>query len=353
LKNTIGIAVISVLLAILSGEFVGKKVEEKIRRSFYALRGDSIPQFIVEYTDSLGVPFVFYAEENGIRPGYQRNATTVATYALQYFDRAQNGSSSQAKKRFVHCAKWLNENITHRKGHGLYVFPWRQPWYPQIDSFFTSGMSSGLALEVFAKAHQLTGDSTYWFAGKQLVRGYYLPIQQGGFTIQNPYGWWYEEFADTSCNTPRVFDGHLFAVLGLHAWIQHDESNDSAAFLLDMGVKAALVNLEKYDAGNGAVFYDASRKLADNKYQQVLAHQLNRMYTISGQSAFKELSLRLNKKLNRPFLLSSFSDGNRTGILTLCMLTVSFFVLLWFARHWLFPKKPQGGKVREAGTVLL
>jgi hypothetical protein len=65
------------------------------------------------------------------------------------------------------------------------------------------------------------------FDASLLLSGFNVPIDSGGFTYKEKYGWWYEELADRSKHTPRILDGHLFALLGLYDYYQI--SGDSMA----------------------------------------------------------------------------------------------------------------------------
>jgi hypothetical protein len=85
------------------------------------LTADSIPDYDVDHIDSLGIPYTWYPEQNGITPGNQYNATIICNYALNYFDTMQRQATAGAqdplhKLRALAAAK-------HGAPHGLCAFP--------------------------------------------------------------------------------------------------------------------------------------------------------------------------------------------------------------------------------------
>ncbi len=304
---------------LLCTELLGDKLEKKLRYALYDVFLDSFPDYAPNFTDSLGIPYTFYPEQNGITPGFVYNATIVANYAIDYFRDLQRWPEPVTRERFGACIRWLETNISEVNGHALYLFEWRQPWYPKVSAPFTSGMTSGRAIEALTYAFQFDNDSMHLKNAAKLVKGFDLEVGQGGFTFKEQHGWWYEEIADTSGETPRILDGHIFCLTGLHIYFKQTGDSLAKAFF-DSGVKALKASLPAYDRGDGYVFYDKYKKLADENYHLLLVQQMVDLYAITGDTLFKQFEEKWGAPLRKPYLYRIIRDGNKTG----CLLLIIF-----------------------------
>jgi len=322
------LAVIAFFAALLLTNHYGDQWETKLRNTMYAISGDSIPDFAAVQYDHRGVPFVIYAEENGIHPGRQWNATIVANAALDYATAITSGNHD-AQAKFMATIHWLDSAMTPVKNDGaVYLFHWQQAWYPQVGVPFTSGMSSGRAIEAFVQAWQITGDSVWLTKASTLVNAFGLPLEQGGFTYREDDGWWYEEFADTSGPTPRVLDGHIFTLQGLQAFrkVQENLLADSA---WQSGMQKLVHVLPQYDAGNDSIYYDADKKTADKKYHRLLVGQMQWLYNETGEPAFKTYYEKWGRSLWKPYLLRMVNERNKSGLLLFVVLWAGLLALLF------------------------
>lgn len=316
--------IVSFAIAAALCEWQGDIWERKIRYGFYHVFRDSFPDFAPNFVDARGIPVTYYPTQQGISPGYQYNGTIVAKYAIQYYREWQQQEDPVVRKQFYHCINWLDSAISEVKGHALYVFNWQQPWYPKVGNPFTSGMTSGRAIEAFTYAFALDGDSNHLEQAARLVRGFDLPIAEGGFTYKEPKGWWYEELADTAKEAPRILDGHIFALTGLNRY--YVQTNDSLAKkYFDLGIKALKAALPAYDRGDGFVFYDVYGKLADENYHPLLVGQMKELFEITGDPVFNTYYLKWGKPLWEPYLVRIWKQRNKSGWL----LFFSIAVLLW------------------------
>ena len=330
------LAIASLLVSVLVCSYKGEAWEEKFRTLLSAIKKDSIPDFAKEVVDEKGIPYVIYAEQNGINPGKKYNPTIVANYAIGYYEQVKSSNGPDAETRFKNCVDWLINNISNKDSFALYEFNWQQPWYPSVKAPYTSGMTSGRAIEVFTYAYKLYPSPKYLHYAKLLVRGFYLPIQTGGFTYKEPTGWWYEEIADRNLKTPKILDGHIFAVTGIHKYWQVTKS-DSAKLVVQKGLQALKHNLPAYDAGNGWTFYDVYKKRSDKKYHRILTNQMKQVYELSNDPFFLNYYKKWNAYFEKPYLLRALQEGNRTSLLlfTCCFLLTS--VVLYFL-SWLYYK---------------
>lgn len=305
----------------------GDAWEEKVRDGLYAIKGDSVPDFDAVLLDTLGIPYVLYATENGITAGKQYNPTIVANYALDYFNKFSNDQDSISQQAFMHCAHWLLKSMSLKEGYALYEFHWQQPWYDSVKTPFTSGMTSGLAMEVFAKANSLYADTVWTNAVQQLLLGYEVPVAEGGFTYREATGYWFEELADSNMHTPRIFDGHIYALLGAK-YVADSLKYPLAEGLYMQGLQSLKYHLPQYDAGNGAIYYDKYKKLADKKYQRLLVGQMNRLWNKTGDSVFLNYYTKWKAPMEKPFVQRMLVERNRSALVLFGLFLVGFSVLL-------------------------
>lgn len=338
---------LSVAIAALLCNWKGGDWGKEIRFAFYDVFLDSFPDYAPNFTDSRGLPHTYYPGQNGITPGYQYNGTLIANYALDYYERLNEPGDTLARQRFFNCVHWLDSAIAMVNGHALYLFHWRQPWYPLVDSPFTSGMTSGRAIEVLLKAFLLTGDSLWLTRAGQLVKGYDLPIEAGGFTYKEPQGWWYEEIADTGMQTPRILDGHIFALAGLYEY--YHQTNDPLALqYFNNGLKALKQALPGFDRNDGKVGYDVYGKIADDNYHPLLVKQMNGLWQMTGDSTFLYYFNKWNEPLAKPYLYKIVRDRNKSGALLIMMLSTVVWILL--SGLWIGYKKLFLQAGNKAGT---
>lgn len=328
------------MLATCVCNYTGEFWEEKVRTGLYKIKGDSVPSFATEQIDSNGVPFVNYSTENGITPGTHYNATIVANYAIEYFNKYQKQKNELYLQQFNHCIDWLKDSVTISNNQALYFFNWRQAWYPLVKGKFTSGISSGRAIEALLVAFQYSKDSAVLQLAQQLMRGYYLPIQQGGFTYQEKSGWWYEEIADSSLQTPRILDGHIYAILGVQK-LWEITKQDSAKILVDKGLQALKNQLTFYDAGNEIIYYDVYKKQADKKYQHILVQQMKELWQITGDTTFKNYYDKWCKPLNKPYIVRIVQEKNRSGLISFFLLFIILLLLLFLGNSFICKLKTQ------------
>ncbi len=315
------------IIAALLCQVRGDVWEEKVRTVLYSLKKDSVPSYATEMVDTNGVPYVYYAPQNNIAAGTQYNPTIVANYALNYYRNFLQSKDSSQLVHFNHCLEFLRSNTTAVGNAELFLFRWQQPWYPHVGQPFTSGMTSGRAIEAYVDAFRLYHDSTFLHRAQKLLRGFFIPIQDSGFTYQSAEGWWYEEIAHANDTTPHILDGHIFAILGVQQFWQQTR-NDSALMVVQKGLAALKYQLPHYDAGNGRIHYDIYNKEADKKYQKILAGQMQQLWRSTGDSTFLTYFNKWNAPMQRPYLLRAFQEGNRSGILLFAFLIATVWIVL-------------------------
>ncbi len=316
------------IVAAIICHYKGDEWEEEVRSLLYTINRDSVPSFATEMVDEKGIPYVYYAPQNGISAGTKYNATIVCNYAIQYINQYSDTKDSTNLLAFNNCIEWLSTNMHKEDNYALYRFNWQQPWYPSVKAPFTSGMTSGRAIEAFTLAYLFYHDNIYLDYANQLLRGYFIPIQHGGFTYKDSDRWWYEEVADTNLNTPKILDGHIYAIQGVQKlWLITKQY--SARLVIKNGLNALKQSLPEYDAGNGAIFYDADKKIADKKYHKILTGQMLQLYKTTGDPLFQHYYEKWNAPMQRTYVVRIFKEWSRSGIILFFMTAVLIGMILF------------------------
>lgn len=328
---------VPIITAAILCNYNGVRWEGNVRKVIHQISKDSIPFSTKVLVDSNGVPFSYYAELNGITPGYQYNPTIVSNYAIEYYKLIKLNNDTTTIVKFLNCVNSLAENISYKNNYALYEFNWQQPWYPLVRTPYTSGMTSGRAIEAFTYAYRLTHDVKYLLLAGSLLKGFYQPIEDGGFTYKSDSGWWYEEIADTLMHTPHILDGHIFAITGVHQyWLS--TKNDSAAFIFAKGIEALRSKLPSYDDGNGWSFYDEYKNPTSEKYHSIITAQMKQLWEISGDTLFLQYHQKWNVTANKNYLYSVVKDNNRSGILLFILITLLIAAVMYPSLKWLMNK---------------
>ncbi len=299
----------------------------------YKVTNDSIPNYAQTLVDEKGIPYVRYAAANGVQAADEYNPTIVSNYAIDYYPLIKTGKDSAAAAKFKNCINWLAANITYKDSFALFQFNWKQPFYDSVGAPWTSGMTSGRAIEAFTLAYQSEPKEAYLNLSKALLRGFYQPIQNGGFTYKEPAGWWYEEFADSNMHTPHILDGHIFAITGVYKFGQLTK-NDTAQFIFVQGIKALKSKLPFYDIGNGWSYYDAYHKVSDKQYHTLLTGQMKQLGEITEDPFFINYYHKWNTPLTRPYIYRIIKERNRSGLLLVLIMSGIIFMLLYTAKRF-------------------
>jgi hypothetical protein len=239
--------------------------------------------------DNSGVPILDYGYVAETYIGPQRNPANIAKVALEIYEKYNQTRNDRDLQMFLNNSNWLMENAVSKGNYSLlqYKFPWppygmQPPWQ--------SGLAQGRALDVLAKAHQITGNRTYLDSAESLLNAFFVEVKDGGVTLKSPNdGWWYEGYSRPGAIKPGVLSGMTNALLGIYNYYQYTQ-DPAAKFLFDQGVLALKKNLPKFEyIGGQYSTYDAldNTKPAPFNYHLNQTKNLGKLYDITGEEIFK------------------------------------------------------------------
>ena len=237
--------------------------------------------------DSEGIPLTDYGDSIG----KQRNPVDISQQGFKYWNQYQKGDK-EAKKKFINVADWLVENSTiymenteNEYATLEYTFNWK-PY--KMSAPWRSSLAQAQAIQVLARAYDITKKHSYKRISKLLLNSFYIDIQEGGVTIKDKNGWWYEEYADENGANPKILNGMMYALLGIYEYYERTGSLDNKAlFLFDMGIAELKKELHNYDSGEWT-YYDKFKKPASPYYHNIHVNLLREIYSITMDPIFEQ-----------------------------------------------------------------
>jgi len=224
--------------------------------------------------DSLGLPLVEY---DGV---YHYNPVTIAQFALTMHGRYMHGSGTL--ERFLEVAEAFRGM---QAGDGAYRFPFPYSYYRTGETFapgWTSGMSQGLAMSVFARAYGLSGREEFKVAAE---RAFAFMVEPGN-GLANTLSTLHPTLSDMitfeeypSATPSYTLNGFGYTLLGLYDWSKLGPEGSETAilseYLYDCGLASFITSLAYYDVG-GFSSYDLGHLiLGGDPNLQVAYHALH------------------------------------------------------------------------------
>tara|TARA_R110002072_G_scaffold212927_1_gene370335 strand:- start:6077 stop:7189 length:1113 start_codon:yes stop_codon:yes gene_type:complete len=281
-KNFLLSLILSLPLALFSSAYT-----EEIQMSFWK----GVKNFIVYGTfkrgeSESGVLFTIYNGDRYVNPVHvtMRVLLQAEEYLSDYLNLNLEpyGSPKETAVSITEVADFLikhydTETIRGREVVRLdYQFDYpiydlKAPWY--------SGMAQGHAAIVFLAAYLVNDNEVYLDYARKSVALFHIPTTAGGVMVPLEDGSvWLEEYADPKksfSETPKVLNGHIFAVDGLfyYWYLTRDPSYRD---LLIKSILAVNDNILKYDTGFWS-YYGLKGNYAHAGYHKVHIKQLSRL----------------------------------------------------------------------------
>ena len=254
-------------------------------------------------------------DENGVMisnyHGVQRkvyNPLISANGGLLYYRDLENYvDTEKSKEYFINTADWLIKNSIN-KTDGLnngeeyivweYDFPWR--FYGWIEPPYYSALAQAESIYVLALAFDLTNNEKYLLTANKAMKAFFVDYNAGGMvTVETPDGSsiFLQILAKPEFVKTYVLNGHTQSLIFL--WRYLEIANDSnAKVIFDKGINYLMKNLWRYDTGSWSS-YDLLENQAPAEYHKAQISQLEELYDITGENAFKAYADRFEKYLKQ------------------------------------------------------
>jgi hypothetical protein len=148
--------------------------------------------------------------------GQQYNPAFIAWFALMSVERFSRDRDPAHLDAFHAQVRWLRENVVERPD-GTYVWQYRFDWQEGrclLKGPWISAMSQGLGISALVRAFRLTREVDLLTLCERSARVFERSVEEGGVRTQEGSHVLFEEYPGYPL--PRVLDGFLFSLLGLH-----------------------------------------------------------------------------------------------------------------------------------------
>ena len=178
--------------------------------------------------------------------GPQYNPLFIAWWGLFSLERYVHHADKEGLGRFLVQLEWLSEAARER-GDGAVVWPCHFDWQEgrsRLKAPWISAMYQGVVMSALIRGYRLTGEERFLSLSRRASQVFGKSIEDGGVRTLERGSVLYEEYP--AYPLPRILDGFLFSLLGLHDL--YVETNDPAtAQLFNDGIDGLRRTLSFWD----------------------------------------------------------------------------------------------------------
>ena len=156
------------------------------------------------------------------------------------------------------------------------------PWY--------SGLAQGEALQLFVRLYNETGDRRYLMVADEIFASFSIFRGQSDVwvvAVDSLEYFWIEEYPMEELN--HTLNGFIYAVYGIYEYYLLTGNNDARNILL-----ASFTTLKQYipdfRCPGGYSYYCLKHRAQSRKYHLVHIDQLHKLYLMTGDEFFEEMS---------------------------------------------------------------
>ncbi len=208
----------------------------------------------------------------------------VFQYGLAAYDLLLTTNNEIFKNKLISCANWAVEN--QQEDGGWVTFAYAKPDAPY------SSMAQGEGISMLVRAAIVTGDKRFADAAAKAKEFMLKPISEGGTTEYNGENVIFYEDTDN----PVILNGWIFSLWGLYDYCKYfgDEESD---IVLKKTLETLMRKLPDFDTKYWSK-YDDGKNICSPFYHKLHIAQLNTMYDLFGDSAYKEFADKWEKYQN-------------------------------------------------------
>lgn len=208
----------------------------------------------------------------------------IFQYGLASYDLylASGKKDNSMLEKVIACANWGVDN--QQKDGAWVTFAYENPDYPY------SAMAQGEGVSLLIRAFKETNDDKYMNCLKKAMTFMLTPFEKGGPTLYNSNG----VFLYECPKDPLILNGWIFSFWGLWDYCLTLPEDKNAKEVLDKTLSTMVKWLPKFDLSYWSMYEDGKR-ICSPFYHKLHIAQLNVMYDLTGQEAFKYYAERWDK----------------------------------------------------------
>lgn len=210
----------------------------------------------------------------------------IASDDQQYLDAAEiNAQALLDSGELLNGALWFPYDFDYVM-HGQYQLS--APWY--------AGMAQGMALSVFTRMYEVTGEEKWAHAAHEVFASFTqdAPEDRMFLVPDEDSNLWFEEYVHPGYPESRVVNGHMYAMWGLRDYALEFDSEE-AELLFDAGATTMANTFDQWRVEDGISFYCAGPICTENAWQPANYHrgviyQLQELALMTGDRTFLEMA---------------------------------------------------------------
>jgi hypothetical protein len=206
--------------------------------------------------DNDGIPMLPYSGSEGQPSGSQYSPEYIARYSLLELCNFLKTSDKSYLLKSMKYIDWLVNNLTTNNDANFWTYNFalrtRLPYI--LEAGWPSALAQGFGLAVLGKVYSITKDPYYYQKALGVLKGFEVPVENGGIRRDVGGGFWYEEYPTSSPSF--VLNGFLVSLISLHDFFLNT-NNERAKYLFEMGLKALKANLNDYEVVKDDVVWTA------------------------------------------------------------------------------------------------
>lgn len=238
--------------------------------------------------DILDKNLITTLDENGVvLLKNQYHITEIGRIALFAINDYKKTGNEESKKVFLNQMKWIEDNFYEKEHYGFWYFHQDSPLY-YLDPGWTSAMSQGWLMNACMEAYRLTKEKKYANLVEKALKGYMVPVENGGFMRKwNEDELWFEEYG--TARPSRVLNGGIFGLEAVYN-IYRDTKFELAKKIFESGVATLKNHLNAYDPVWTSRYNlaDWKNENAQEHYHEIHVHQMLWLYRVTKDPIFKE-----------------------------------------------------------------
>lgn len=215
------------------------------------------------------------------------NPTHIAQFAMRCLVNYRETGEESSKELFMNQIDWVKNNFRDFGDFGFWYFENGKREY-FLKSGWSSAFTQGLMISICLGAYEETNDETFLLLIEKALKGYMVPIEDGGF--MRAWGdneFWFEEYPTE--RPSRVLNGIIYGLVGVYQL--YEATNCELALEIFMkGVTTIYNHLQDYNASYTSRYSlaDWKNEIAKEDYHEGHVIQLLWLYQITKKEDFKK-----------------------------------------------------------------
>lgn len=194
---------------------------------------------------------------------------------------------------------FLSEYIVHEKNEskGFSYSFWRTFTDPENDFYYVHGMGQGQMLSLFSRYYQKTNKEEFKDLLVNISNSYMVDFNHINGFVNLEGGTFFEEYPKRQDTDPKVFNGWMYAIIGLHDYLkvatpESDQKLEKKKDLYHQSVETLLKNLKNYNLCYWTTYCQPKSilNICSIHYQIQHISLLQTLFQLTGEKAFKKYS---------------------------------------------------------------